>query len=376
MLEMAKIHAMEELRIANAVDFTTPVIPIHAEKQIESNGKTDLGLADTLKPIFRTMSIFGMFHTPKRWQKSCISSETRWLNSLQKFYCVLIQVLLWLQAFRMIISVWVGDEPSLDPKWTVLEFICGLYFLQGAINCSLWFYICCTDQLPNIVNYWEEFCHNNIFNLPLDVSWIRRRKRILLGGGFFFVIYNIISLSACVYGPFESFRNDTIFLSAPLTTYGPAWKVPILVVASIFNSATFIFPINVFIIFCMIYSRQFETLTDTFTSFLTEDGKVTQCLLLFRRQHQYLCKSVQQTNQALSFYLASKSCITLCILCFGLFQLIIVKSIPSFLMIIILISWLVMITVSYALVAVFAVMVHEKVRVNGKYGTVFFILFP
>ena len=219
------------------------------------------------------------------------------------------------------------------------------------------------------MSYWEKFCHssrltNNMLNGSLDATWIQRRIRIFLGGGIFIFIFNTLTLSVSVYGPIESLRNDTIFLSAPFTTFGNAWKVPTFIVSSLFNSAAMYFPITVFVIFCMIYSRQFETLTDTFTSFLTEDGKVTQSLLLFRRQHQYLCKSVQQTNQVFSFYLASKTCTIFTLLCFGLFQLIIVNSLPSQLAVIILVSWLTVFAVYYAIVAVFAAMVHEKVCVD------------
>lgn len=367
---MAKIHTMEEPQITNTMDSNTPVRPIHAENQVvESDGKSDLGLASELKPLFRTMSIFGLYHTPKRWQESRTSSKAKLLYSFQKFYCVLIQIVLWLQAFRMIISLWVGDEPSLDPKWTTLEFIGGLYFLQCAINSTLWFYICCTDQLPNAVSYWEKFCHssrltNNMLNKSLDATWIQRRIRILLGGGIFIIINYTVTIAVCTFGPIESLKNDTLFLTAPFTTYGHAWKVPTMIVTSLFNSTAFYFPIAVFVIFCMIHSRQFKTLTDTFNSFLTEDGKMTQNLLLFRRQHQYLCKSVQQTDQVFSFYLASKTCTIFTLLCFGLFQLVIEKSLPSQLAVIILASWMTLFTVYYAIVAVFAALVHEKVRVD------------
>ena len=316
-----------------------------------------MNLRRELKPFLRAMGVFGMYHTPKRWLEETPTWKTR-LHYLHKCYCLAMQFLLWFNVIRTLTAIWITDNLA-DPLSISARLTTASWLLVCSISGSVWFYICCTDKLPKMVQFWQEFCQSSddstTLGISLDASWIRRRVQVLLCFCIIFTACNVSIMTASIYG-----NNGSSIYYDPFRNTGLTIQVPLLILTAVVDTAAFLLPIMIFIIFCMIFDRQFKMLTKTFASCLTEKGEVNKDVILFRRQHLYLSKLLFLADDVFSFYLACSASIYLFFICFQLFQLVIAKTplpIPASLVW----GWLLVVSVVFGLITVCAAQVHDKV---------------
>lgn len=137
----------------------------------------DLRLEYELRHLFRLMGTFGLFHHSKN--TSGLSSDY-WqacLGRLQTIYCIIVQMILWLNVIRSIVGVVWTDEDT--PSFSILAFIYFVWVTNGAINCSIWYWICSSRNLDNILAYWQNFCQSSEASFQLDtrleLGWVRKR---------------------------------------------------------------------------------------------------------------------------------------------------------------------------------------------------------
>ena len=356
-----------DYRIVNSAiimdsDTTHPIISV---KKLQP--KSNISLLHELQPIFNMMSVFELYHTPKRWIKSSESNWYLFVRHLHKYYCVFMQLLLWFNVVRTIAGIWIGNE--VNAQWTSMRLTAAAWLLVCAISSSIWYYICNTNQLPNLVDFWQRYCQSskdsNTLGISLDVHWLRRRVQLLLCLCIGFIIFNCSVITISMYAPIESVRNKTFFYDDSFKEIGLAMHIPILILTGIVDTASFLIPIAVFVLFCMISCKQFDLLSKKFVSALTEEGELKQDLTRLRRQHLYLSKSVFLADKMFSLYLAVTTSIYIYLfyICFGLFRLVISEVPISTFSTILISMWLILMCATFGVITVSAAHVNDKVLI-------------
>ena len=344
---MSEVHALRQVT-------TVKVNRVNPLRKDSMEVKKNFRLAHELRPILRTMGVFGIYHTPKRWLGDDKSTWRYRLHLLHKCYCLVMQLLLWFNVVRMLYDIL--KTPHLDPVQLSYE----AFFVECALNSTIWYYICSTDRLPDCIQFWQEYCQSSKdsknLGISLDVSWLRRRLRVALCICIFTIAFNLINTTLTLYGPQQfpvSFTNSSY---DPLRDPGN-----FLVISTVFDSAAFAFPMAIFVIFCLIFVRQFRKLTDDFISPIIKKGDLQKDIILYRRQHQYMSKAVFLVDQIFSFYLAVLASIHLVFVFFTLYHVLILQSIPNAYLVTLMTCWMVFMCVTFGLVTVSASQVLEKV---------------
>ena len=352
---MAKIHI-------DVMDQTAPQVR-SIETPIDEEKAEDFNLERELRLLHRTMAVFGMYFAPKT------PGSSRGLRDVitrysQQLYCIVIQVLLWLNGFRLIISFWFGDELCLDPKFTPIKIMMCAWCFQCALNNSIWYHLCSTRKLHHLFRYWQERCQSSnasrMMGTCMEVSWIRRRIRLISGGCIAVTVFNSMIFVFTRFGPFEALANDTCPIVAPFPKGHYFWETTFVVIQT-YASCAFMLPVGLFLIICIIINRQFEMFTERFKKCINYDGAAKLCLAMLRRQHQYLAKAVLIADNAFSFYLAVTITATLFIACFGMYQVVIAQNFESVMTLAIIVFWMVIVSMIFGIIGIFASQVYDKV---------------
>ena len=348
---MAKFHTPSSLTIMTMADTPDNIMGT----KTDNKRNKEVTLKHELRYVFWAMGVFGLYHTPKAWRER--SSFT--VYYAHKFYCLIIQLLLWLNGIRMVVGLWFGDESFFAMKITV-----GAWYFQCAFNASIWYWICRTNKMPFIMNLWQSCCQSSpesrLFNTAITSASFRRRMVVILMGAIAFIFSNFVLLALAQFGPSESFRNDTQFLSAPFTERCLPWELAI-VASEVIASAAYVLPPAFLLILCTILSHQFQLLTVKFSNSITEERKFTGCLMSLRRQHQHLSKTVFVIDEAFSFYLAITFACCIILSCFGMYQLVVAKSFSSSFAVFMTTFWFLVVSLKFSLIGVVTAQVAEKV---------------
>ena len=355
-----KVRDASEISTVNMDEISIPKSPQNNEKL------KDVDLVYELRHIFRVMGVFGLYHTPKRWRiKSKQFSCSAALYKFHRVYCFLVQILQWLSVIRYIVSIWVGEESTLDSSKIVLKITLCLWCLQTAVNSTIWYCLCCSDKLPTIFDFWQKNCQSSPasreFGTSLPTSCTQTFIKVVLVGSCFGLVANVSGPIIGAIGPLESIRNDSRFIYAPFDPENTTWQV-ISFLVLIYANAAYVLPVGFFVILCLILSYQFQQFSTAFASGISTDGKFTKCLRSLRRQHQYLSKTVFLADGAFSFYLAATVAACISLACFNLYTLIISRAYSGVATASFLVYWVAGVCVNFSLVGVFAARVNEKVR--------------
>ena len=312
-------------------------------------------LKHELRYVLRLMAAFGLYYPPNKWRKS-----GKCFQRTQRIYCLLIQLLLWLNVLKTITGLWVVD------KIMAMQItMCAWWFLCAA-NSSIWFYICSTDKLPNIVNLWQTHCQSSTdshtFGTSVDVKFVRRRILIILLCVLSFMVANISFPVFTRLTPIEFIRNDTNFLVVPTTEPIIVWEV-IFIFSHVFVNGAFTFPLAFYLIICSILSNQFTKFSTKFmTSINPDDRKFKGCLVALRRQHQHLAKAVFVVDDAFSFYLAVTFGTLIMLACFEMYQLVVADDYKSFIGYSMTAMFFCTVSTKFAVVGILTAQVHNKVK--------------
>ena len=356
-----KVHDAREISTVNMDEISVPKSPQNDNKERE-----DVDLVHEFRHIFRLMGVFGLYHTPKLWRIK--NSRSTWNKNLYKchqMYCFLVQILQWFGVIRFVISFWTGEKTTLDSSLVVLKVTICIWCLQSAVNSTVWYYLCCSDKLPNIFDFWQKNCQSSPasreFGTSLPASCIQTLIKIVLVCSCFGLVVNVSGPMIGTIGPLESVRNDSRFVYAPFDPQNITWQV-ILFVIMIYANAAYILPIAFFVMLCLILSNQFQQFTTAFAARISKEGKFIEHLRSLRRQHQYLSKTVFLADGAFSFYLAVTVAACISLACFVLYTLIISRAYSGVATASILVFWVAGVFINFSLVGVFAARVNEKVR--------------
>ena len=333
-----------------------------------------INLAHEMRYLFRAMGVVGMYHTPKGWLEPTSSTLSNSLHLLHKFYCILMQIYVWSDAIRMSIGVFNGDDVTVSGTnyYTLSNLIVWLYYLQAAVNVNIFYYICSSDCLAKCIDYWQTYCElshsdKTASSISLSSTWFRRRMwMITVIILFTFMSCNLVAIGVDILSKIEAVHNDT-YKDAPLfSTDSLVWKVFIQHISLVYTSLAYFCPLIIIIIFCITFSHQYELLTQSFVSTMVSSDDIKQYLNLFRIRHQQLCKSVFLADRTFSFYLATLTCSNICMLCFCLFQIVIKdkRSVGSVHLSTTLLTYMIVLTILYLIVSVFAARLHDNVSIE------------
>ncbi|XP_072024010.1 uncharacterized protein [Amphiura filiformis] len=337
---------------------------IHAPIAINGNvpktkDSDDVNLRYELRHLLRVMAVFGLYFTPKSWQASNHKMRYKsFLYPAHRLYCLFVLILLLLNGIKSFVGIWYIDDNFI----AIQIILCG-YWLQCSVNCCIWVYICYTDQLPNIFRFWQQYCQSSpeskMYHTALSVTCVRRRIRIITYTSVAFSVFSSFLPIAARFGPFESFRNDTNFMIAPVVDPIIVTNLE-LVIAANYSNAAFALPTSFLLIICTILSCQFKKFTDYFAKCMQGENRFKQCLIKLRLQHQYLSKAVFLVDEAFCFYLAVTFGSSILLACFQMYQLVVVKSFSSVITTLMTIFWFCMVSIQFSLVGVLTAQVHEK----------------
>nr|XP_006812384.1 PREDICTED: uncharacterized protein LOC100367002 [Saccoglossus kowalevskii] len=125
-------------------------------------------------------------------------------------------------------------------------------------------------------------------------------------------------------------------------------------------SNTWIFPISLFTVICLQLSRQFKELNKTIAKATEKDGTITKCLEMIRREHQHLCRSVGHADHIFSVIVLVELGLNLPLICFLLYEIIVVSYPFGAFMLTLIVFWLLAICTSVGIVSWFGAVLHES----------------
>ncbi len=318
---MAAIHPAQRL--------SSNVVGIHGLHNDNAVPK-GINLAHEMRYLFRAMGVVGMYHTPKGWRDPNSSTLSNSLHRLHKLYCILTQIFVWSNAIRMLVGIFAFDDVTVSgTNYTVSNLIVWLYYLQAAVNVSIFYYICSSDCLAKCIGFWQMYCElshsdKTASSISLSRTWFRRRMWFITTAILFTSLScDVVAIRITIFSSSETVRNDTY---RDVTLYGMdswGWRVSTQIISFIYTSPAYYGPFIIFLIFCITFSYQYELLTQSFVSTMVSSDDIKQYLNLFRKRHQQLCKSVFLADRTFSFYLATVCFSSICMFSFSLFQLVI-----------------------------------------------------
>ena len=322
------------------------------------DGNEDFNLAHELRHIFRALGVFGMYCTPSAWIKAD-SRGARFRQHMQHIYCWFVQLLLWFNGIRCVAGSWYVED-----RLQAMNIVVCSWNLQSAAYCSTWYYIICTNKLPNILDLWQCICQSTeegrVYGTSVERTCIRRMVYVILGLCIFFIIVDFAPILFIYFGPIEALRNDSTFLIEPFSNVGFGVEIALISIL-LFANAAYSLPTAILLLLCLIYSHQFQNVTKMFTSNITREGKFKECLARLRCQHQYLAKLVLLTDDAFSFYLAVTIVCTLFSACFGMYQLVIASDEIYIVTQIMIGFWIVIITGNFLVISGVCARLNEDV---------------
>ncbi|XP_072050935.1 uncharacterized protein [Amphiura filiformis] len=332
----------------------------------EEDDNDDVNLRREFRYIFKVMAILGLYHTPKSWRKSEMAGNLNdTLHRLHRFYCLFIQIILYLNGIRTLVGFWFVEN-----RLIAMQIVAGTYWFLGAVTSSIWYHICNTDKLPEIFSMWQTNCQSSkmsqCFGTSINIGFIRRKRTIIFGGAIAYIVLNTLSCAFAILGPIQSLRNDTYFMVAPTTEPVLAYEL-VAVSSFIFINGAFTLPPTVLLILCSIISQQFVLFTERFQLTITDFGKFKGCLIALRRQHQYLSKATFILDDAFSFYLAVIFGAVIIINSFVMYQLVVAKSFDNTFSLLLIVFWFLIMSIKFWLIGVIIARLHEHAHDIGNF---------
>ena len=328
---------------------------------VESKKDDAFNLKYELRFVLRTMALFGLCFTPKKWQKSGALGKLYY--PAHRVYCLAIIVLYIFSAVKLVVGIVLYNNVM------ALQITFAAWFSLSAINASIWYFICSKDDLPKIVNLWQNSCQSSrqskLLRTSVNVRFARRTIKLLFGGALAITVINTFLIAGCRFSPFETIRNDTIFMVAPTTEPIILWDV-VMVISSLFGTAAYVFPPAFIMIICSLLSHQFKRFTSKYISDIrsnTDESRFQGCLISLRRQHQFLSKAVFAIDGTFSFYLAATFGTLIIMACFLMYQLVVARTLSNLFLTIMMIFWFIVIASKFALVGIATAQLHEKVTI-------------
>ena len=365
LLNMLKLQVRKERVTTTPVFFLSKANVDKAssvDNDNDDDDKNSVNLRDVYRPIFRMMAVFGVYHTPKSWRKQDGSDGTgdSYTTILQRFYCRLIQLFLFLNSIRSTIGLWYVEQRLL-----AMQIVVSLWLFHCTSNAFIWYRICTTDKLPALFDLWQNHCQSSpnsrVFGTSLNIGSVRRRRFVIFGTALFYTISNILFCGFARFGPIEALRNDTTFLVEPLFSEPfIIWEL-IAQTCTLFASVAFFIPPAFLILYCSLVTKQFSQFTEKFNHCISHESKFNGCLMSLRRQHQYLSKVVFALDDAFNFYLAVVFGAMILLACFMMYQLAVVRSFNSLLVIFLALFWLSVICMKFGFVGGLLANLNEKV---------------
>ena len=320
--QFSSINSMgtEETCISSQDGGSTDKIIAGDVRPIEGDmGKMELYQA--MSPMIRCMEIFGVWHSdviaPERKlrRKSFCNKIFNIYN-----YSILVLILLWLNLLRWLPSFFVGS--NLDPSRLYFKVIYLAFLLQCALNHSVIFWITSKpDRIAAFFQHWEKI--QNHPDTAVNLAWVHKRAKIFAVLGCIYVFLHFLNQTSSVFSPIESMYNSSQIFVAPFEP-NPIIHI-VIILMNIFDFATWIFSIFIFMIFAMTLRHQFENILQRIEASITDAtnrGVFPEDFETLRRQHTDLCVAVQKANHGLFTYLNIITYATMVPLaCFLLYQL-------------------------------------------------------
>ncbi|XP_077869640.1 uncharacterized protein LOC100367002 [Saccoglossus kowalevskii] len=307
----------------------------------------------SLTPIFRLMAILGLYR-----QSTSMSA-----TSIAKIiYGGVVVILLWGNFVRSLAAIWL--ETDIPTEIFVTCIIASVWLLQCACNATICFYMCFTDKYQTFFQHFEKHCQSEFsqrINLQLNVHWLKKATVIVTVISLVFITTNTVASYVFTYGPFESLPNLTLSMfMSPFDTSSHVVVQILINISFLFDTAAWIFPISLFTVICLQLSRQFKELNKTIAKATEKDGTITKCLEMIRREHQHLCRSVGHADHIFSVIVLVELGLNLPLICFLLYEIIVVSYPFGAFMLTLIVFWLLAICTSVGIVSWFGAVLHES----------------
>ncbi|XP_077861572.1 uncharacterized protein LOC144341998, partial [Saccoglossus kowalevskii] len=306
-----------------------------------------------LKPLFRVMAICGLY-------RQSTSMSTKSLAST--VYGGVVVTLIWGNFIRSTAAIWV--ETDLPTEIFITRVIACAGLIQCACNASVCFQLCFTNKYQTFFQQFERNCQSRFsyyLGMQLDAQWLKKVVMSVLTVSVIFCVVNVTSSYIFTYGPFKASPNVTLnIFMAPFDTSSHVLIQVMIHITFIFTSAVWIFPISLFCVICLQLSRQFRELKTIISKATQKDGTIKMCLEIIRREHQHLSRSVRHANDLFSLMVLVNIGSNLPLICFLLYELIVVSYPFGLFLNIIIVFWLLITCTMVGIVSWFGAMLHES----------------
>ncbi|XP_077865754.1 uncharacterized protein LOC144352779 [Saccoglossus kowalevskii] len=301
-----------------------------------------------LLPFFRLMAIVGLYRQT--------------FSIAKTIYGGVVVTLLWINVVRSAVSLWIEEE--LPTEMLISRIISCVWLLQSACIASVCYQLCFTEKYQTFFQHFEQSCQSRFsqyIGLQIDLKWLRKVVVFAAATCVLLCVMNAVSSLVFIYIPFESAENTTWTTSlAPFDTSSHVLIQGVIHISFFFASAAWFFPISLFCIICLQLSKQFKQLNTVITKTTQKDGTITMCLEMIRREHQHLCRSVGHADDIFSFIVLVELGLNMPLICFLLYEVIVVSYPVGSFLFMMLVFWLIIICSTVGMISWFAALLHEN----------------
>ncbi|XP_070540457.1 uncharacterized protein [Ptychodera flava] len=319
-------------------------------------------IEESFRPLLLIMSAFGLlFPSDGGQDDNCRKLRCRKATFL-KFYTNLVVVLVWSAFVRYVIGVVVGD---IVPTHITTAISVGVWYFQSACNAAICLFHSFRSHrlllfFHNWQTCWQDSLHNTDAELKFPRSWIKKRVCVMLFLSITFVVVATAYPAVGRYGSNEALRNETFFVTSRILGSSAD---PFFIVLHCYAAGAWVFPVVPFIIICSVLTHQFEKVTKKLESSIDHTGRMTYCLRTLRRQHQTLCRAVNEADDIFSFFILVTLSTSFVLVCFLLHQILNGSGTIALMGIV----WFGANTVNIAIICWYTASLHEKAHSPFRY---------
>lgn len=325
-----------------------------------------------MRPLYLSLAIFGLYHTPKHSQvepaKDTGDQNTnppRILPKAIRFYCIFICCLMSLSVIRYLPSFWVGVD--FIPDLTAHRIVNVIWTIENAVNSLVLFVF--FEQKNHFERHEKQYISVTTDSISKRLKTNPRTehvKRHIIRAtiaGWMVVLFNT---GFIIFLFFSDFSPKLAYVMCnPLSCHSLAVKI-LMCLFMFFSTGVWIFPAVLHYSLTSGIATQFQELYDVIDNTALEDcPNRFETLKCVRYKHLKLCKMVETVDQSLSYYIANVYLLNIGNACFIIYEMIHeISNDPNVPEIVISSFWLAACFLVPFITSVNSANVHEKVQLS------------
>lgn len=280
---------------------------------------TDSPLFCTLKPLFYSMKLLGLFYYKDYVNSSNLAAfgthgKKRRKITFSEIYATIMLVIMWINVVRMML-VFHGDDTFGSQLFNKINLV--TWYIFGSINITVNFRSCSRyNCLPRFFVKWSKL---NPYIKPADLKTMQKAAVICTVGWWSSVVFSIV---ADIYGGFHSdLFHGSLTPINPTHPYASIFTFFIGVI-NVYLYSTWTFSLVLHLIVCIVNYYQFNKINQSIISCIQANGKFNGDVEESRGRHQGACKLISHADDFFALYNASLYIATIINICLLMYTMI------------------------------------------------------